>query len=72
MSLEQKAEAEQVEAMAEELDGCCRRGEAKETEQALRQEIAGRVRQLRERLDHTDRELLRQLEETRGIEGDER
>jgi hypothetical protein len=42
---------------------CALRTEMRELLEGLRQETSSRVRILKERLDRTDRELLRQLEE---------
>ena len=61
-----KATLVETSELREALKLCALRTEMRELLEALRQETTSRVRMLKERLDRTDRELLRQLEEAQN------
>eukprot|EP00900_Chrysochromulina_parva_P020050 jgi/Chrpa1/28046/Chrysochromulina_OHIO_Genome00010650-RA len=61
-----KATAAECQRLEQLIGGCAMRLEMRELMESLRQETTSRVRMLKERLDRTDRELLRQLEESQN------
>ena len=61
-----KASKTETEELRQAVALCSLRTEMRELLEALRQETNSRVRMLKERLDRTDRELLRQLEESQN------
>jgi hypothetical protein len=63
-SIVTKATLEETKELREKLALCSLRTEMRELLEGLRQETSSRVRILKERLDRTDRELLRQLEDS--------
>merc|ERR1719171_2671208 len=63
-SLKTKATLEEMKDLREKVALCALRTEMRELLEGLRQETSSRVRILKERLDRTDRELLRQLEDS--------
>merc|ERR1719171_1767029 len=65
-SLKTKATLEETEELRQAVALCSLRTEMRELLEGLRQETSSRVRILKERLDRTDRELLRQLEESQN------
>ena len=65
-SLKTKATLEETRELREKVALCSLRTEMRELLEGLRQETSSRVRILKERLDRTDRELLRQLEDSQN------
>ena len=65
-TLKTKATLEETKELREKVALCSLRTEMRELLEGLRQETSSRVRILKERLDRTDRELLRQLEDTQN------
>ena len=61
-----KCSSEEVKLMRERLEMCSFKDETKEMVEALRHEATHRLKLLKERVDFTDKTLLRQLEEVTG------
>ena len=72
VEIQTKATLDGLAELAERIGLCALREEAREQIENLRHESASRIRMLKERLDHTDRELLRQLEESHSLDNIER
>ena len=72
VEIQTKASLDGLAELAERIGLCALREEAREQIENLRHESASRIRMLKERLDHTDRELLRQLEESHSLDNNER
>jgi len=64
--LKTKATLDETRELREKVALCSLRTEMRELLEGLRQETSSRVRILKERLDRTDRELLRQLEDAQN------
>ena len=65
-AIKTKATLEETKELREKVALCALRTEMRELLEGLRQETSSRVRILKERLDRTDRELLRQLEDSQS------
>ena len=61
-----RSSVEEVTLMRERLEMCSFKDETKEMVEALRHEATSRLKLLKERVDFTDKTLLRQLEEVSG------
>jgi len=61
-----RSSVEEVALMRERLEMCSFKDETKEMVEALRHEATSRLKLLKERVDFTDKTLLRQLEEVSG------
>mmetsp|Transcript_53609 Transcript_53609/g.116865 ORF Transcript_53609/g.116865 Transcript_53609/m.116865 type:complete len:713 (-) Transcript_53609:155-2293(-) len=63
-----KSTHEDINQLREWLHDVPLRDEAREMVERVRTEASSRIRMLKERLDHTDRELLRQLEDSHALD----
>ena len=67
-----KAALTETHELRERLAECALREETREMVEALRHESTSRLKMLKERIDYTDRELLRQLEESHSTDNADR
>lgn len=66
-----KATTVEVAELRDKVALCALKAETLELIERTRHEAANRMRLLKERIDHTDRELLRQLEESHALDSSE-
>jgi len=67
-----KSTLTEAQELRDKIGMCALRAETRELLDVLRQEVAARVRMMKERLDRTDHELMRQLEESYTTDRSER
>uniref|UniRef100_A0A7S0NSE3 Uncharacterized protein n=1 Tax=Calcidiscus leptoporus TaxID=127549 RepID=A0A7S0NSE3_9EUKA len=72
IEIDTKSTHADIAELREWLQNVPLRDESREMVERVRTESSSRIRMLKERLDHTDRELLRQLEESHALDTAER